>query len=393
MAKNIVTGIDAGTSTIKVVIAEQRTDGSKSLHILGIGKKLSRGIRRGYITSIEETADSIRAAVKEAETMAGVQVKRAFVSIGGISLGSVKSRDAVMISKTDGLVTNGDIRKLLSQCENNLPNISNKKIIHSFPSSFKIDGKAVIGQPIGMKGNKLEADILFVTCINQHLSDLIRTVELAGIVIEDIVASSIASSSVVLSDYQKEAGCVLANIGSGTVSIAVFEEKKPIALEVFPIGSTHITNDIALGLQISLEEAERIKIEYGTETTIASKRKLSDIVGARLNDIFELIEASLKKINRSGLLPAGIILTGGGSNLLNLEAVAKKSLKLPSSIGKPSYFPGYEKATVSKNCREDVLNNPERSVSLGLCVTTNETETKVAKIGPTIKNWFKALLP
>ena len=254
------------------------------------------------------------------------------VSVGGISLGSYRSKAMVRTSKADGEITDHDIKRLIAQSEANLTNMANKKVIHSIPLSFKVDNALVQGRPTEMKGTKLEVETLLVTCLSQHLSDLIKTIESAGLSVDDIVASPLATSYAVLTKQQKETGCVMANIGASTVSVVVFEDGLPISLEVFPIGSSHITNDIALGLQIPLDEAEKIKINYGTENTV-SKKKLSDIIEARLNDIFEMIENHLKKINRNQVLPAGAILTGSGSNLFSVEEIAKASLRLPAKTG------------------------------------------------------------
>ncbi len=401
MARNIITGIDAGTSTIKVVVVEQKKGGG-GLNILGASKKLSHGIRRGYAVNFDEVAESVRSAVKSAEKMAGIPIKRAYVAAGGISLSSIKSKGMVMISRADGEITDHDIKRVISQSEENLSNASNKKIIHNFPLTFKIDNNIIEGRPIGMRGAKLEAEIIFITCLNQHLIDLIKAVEAAGVAVDDIAASPLAASYAALTDQQKEVGCVLANIGAGTVSIIVFEYGVPVSLEIFPIGSTHITNDIALGLQIPLEEAEKLKMDYGSDTTVP-KRKLSDIVEARLNDIFELIESHLKKINRDGLLPAGIILTGGGSALVSLEEIAKASLRLPAKVGAPFRAQNRNNLAISGNSKDQILNNPEWSVALGLCMMGfNEEKTGggindrgkiLSMAGDAVKRWFHSFLP
>ena len=403
MGRNIIAGIDAGTSAIKVVIAEQKR-GGRGLNILGASKKLSSGIRRGYVANFDEASKSIISSIRGAEKMADTTIKRAYVAAGGISLGSIKSKGMVMISRADGEVTEYDVKRVISQGEANLSNISNRRIIHTFPLNFKIDNNLVIGRPAGMKGSKLEVELLFVTCLNQHLFDLIKAVESAGVAVDDIFASPIAAGFATLNGHQKEAGCVLANIGSGTVSIAVFEESLPISLEIFPIGSTHITNDIALGLQIPLEEAEKIKIDYGSLDGTISKRKLSDIVEARLNDIFELIERHLKKINRDGLLPAGIILTGGGSSLVSLEDIAKASLRLPAKVGVPFRAQNHNNLSISGNSKDQILNNPEWSVALGLCMMGFNEEKNgggvrsggrgiIPKTKDALKRWFRSFLP
>jgi cell division protein FtsA len=182
-----------------------------------------------------------------------------------------------------------------------------------------------------MKASKLEVKTLFITCLEHHLEDLIVAVEEAGIEVIDVVAAPIAASFVTLSKKQKRAGCVLANIGSETLSIVVFENGNPISLEVFQLGGQDLTHDIALGLKVSLDEAENIKLGSITRTSY-SKKKLEEVIEARLSDMFELIETHLKKIGRNALLPAGIILTGGGAGLPGLKEFAEDALKLPAKI-------------------------------------------------------------
>ncbi len=361
MARNIITGIDIGSSITRVVVAEEKK-GSLP-HILAAVSKPTSGLRKGYVTDIESVGQSVISAIKGAEKAAGIQIKHAYLAIGGISLGSVKSKDSTTVSRADAEISDPDIKRLLEQCESGLTNMSNKYILHRIPLSYKIDGNPALGRPLGMKGAKLEVEMLFITSLAQHVEDLIHAVESSGIAIDDIVASPYASSFAALTKQQREVGCILTNIGSSTVSIVVFEEGKPLSLEVFPIGSAHITHDIALGMQVPLEEAEKIKTEYGSSEGI-SKKKLSDIIDARLNDIFDLIEAHLKKINRNGLLPAGIILVGGGSNLVSLDEIAKSSLKLPAKVCK-SFERGFAKSQ-GPNSKDYVLTDPAWSVPLGL---------------------------
>lgn len=401
MARAITTGIDIGSSTVRVVTAEEKKDGG--LNILAAVQKESEGVKRGYITNLEVAARAISAAVKSAEKTSGAPIKRAIVSVGGISLGSIRAKGMVRTSKVDGEITDHDVRRLIAQSETNLANVSNKRVIHRFPLVFKVDNNFVHGRPTELKGTKLEVETLFVTCFNQHLSDLIKTVETAGLSIDDIVAAPLAMSCAVLTKQQKETGCVLANIGASTVSVVVFEEGLPVSLEVFPIGSSHITNDIALGLRVPLDEAEQIKLNCGNDTS-APKRKLLDIVEARLNDIFEMIESHLKKINRNEVLPAGIVLTGGGSNLFSLEEVAKASLRLPAKIGflLPRVNHSLNISAVSNNLREQILNDPGWSVAVGLCIASidenclplenNKGGSKRGALS-TIKKWVSSLLP
>ncbi|MEK7576049.1 MAG: cell division protein FtsA [Patescibacteria group bacterium] len=358
----IINGIDIGSSAIRIIVAEEKKD-ADGFNILAVAKKESHGIRKGYIVNFEEAVDSVRETIRIAEKLSGIKIKSSFIAIGGISLGSVRSKGMAMVSRADNEVTDNDVKRAIDQSENNLSNLTNRKIIYQKSIAYKLDGSFVFGHPIGMKGTKLEVETIFITCLIQHFSDFTKIAESAGIAIDDVMPSSLAASYIVLSEKQKEAGCILVNVGASTVSVTVFEENLPISLEVFPIGSTHITNDIALGLQIPIEEAEKLKIEYGTESSM--KRKIENIVEARLNDIFELIENHLKKINKNGLLPAGIILTGGGSNLSTIEEMARVSLKLPAKIGYYRY--DKEGLSITGNQKEQILKDPSWSVALGLC--------------------------
>lgn len=334
MARQIVVGIDIGTSQVKVVIAEGLVErGHLVPKIIGTSSAESRGVYRGYITNTAEAAKSVEAAVARAEKVAGVKVKRAYVSFGGIGLGSVVASGSVAISRADLEITERDLALALEAAEAAIPPAAtiNKRIINTIPIEYKTDGKTVWGRALGLKAQKLEVKALFITCQEQHLTDLIGTVEEVGIEVVDVVASPVASSFVTLSKKQKRVGCLLADIGAETLSIVVFENNNLISLEVFPVGGNDITNDIALGLKISLEDAEHIKLGNDRRVTY-SKKKLEEIISARLGDSFELIEAHLKAIGRDALLPAGIILAGGGAAISGIKSVAEDFLKLPAQL-------------------------------------------------------------
>ncbi len=338
MARQIAVGIDVGTHQVKVVVAEwlrENADKDREFpKIIGTGSAESRGLRHGYIINGSDTTESIKNAILKAEASSGVKIKRAFISVGGVGLEAVIGSGSVLISRGDSEVTALDLEKIIESAKNSLPQslTLNRKIIHNVPLSYKIDGKEVLGnRPVGLRGVKLEGKVLFVTTLEQHFESLVEAIEDAGVQVEDAMAAPLSGSLVSLTKTQKMAGSVLANIGAETVSIIVFENGLPVSLEIFPVGSSDITNDIALGLRVSLEEAERVKLGAVIGTSY-SKKKFDDIVTARLSDIFELIEAHLKKIGRSGLLPAGIIITGGGSGLSSVEDLAKAYLKLPSKI-------------------------------------------------------------
>jgi len=392
MAKRIITGIDIGTHSVRVVITEYTESGGLP-HVLGIGKSESRGLRHGYIMNINDAVRSVRLAVEEAEQSAGVRIREAYVSVGGVGLEGIQSRGSAIISRADSEITESDLERAHRACEHGLPNIQNKKILHTVPIEYNIDSKKIYGRPVGMRGLKLEAKCLVVTCIDQHLGDLIRAVEEAGIEPIDACASPIAASFVALTKAQRVAGCVLANIGAETVSIVVYEDGLPISLEIFPVGSTNITNDIALGLKIPLEEAELVKL--GKSAHEFPKKKLNDIVLSRLEDMFSLVIAHLKKIEKHELLPAGIILTGGGSGLETLEDFARVAMHLPSKI------PGNTIDFTSSQKSKRQVRDTSWFVAYGLCIwgITNDRPAHQSNrsvwgiLKNATKNLLKQLIP
>ncbi len=396
MGRNITVGLDIGTYQIKVIAAENSSSDEKNFpKIVGMGYASSRGLRHGYILNQADAVKSISSALSQAEKTAGMKIKRASLSVGGIGLSGAVSSGTIVISRADNEITEMDVKKAIETSKAEIPaSLSvNRKILHTIPIQFKVDGKPAWGRPEGLKGMKLEARVLFIMCMEHHLSDLIETVEESGLEVEEVVASPIAASLVTLTKAQKVAGCVLANIGSETVSIIVYENSLPISLEVFPIGSNDITNDIALGLRVPLEEAEEIKRGSIVGTSFPRK-KLEEIIGARLSDIFDLIEAHLKKLGRSGLLPAGIVITGGGSGIETIEDMARGALKLPSRIG------GISLGDANKG----QIRDASWSVAYGLCILARdgeegailgirETGKRKNNVLEQAKGFFKQFLP
>lgn len=346
--RNIAVGIDVGTHQIKVLVSEQepielqteRESISNLPKIIASATVETKGVRHGYVTNVEELSRCIRTAVNMAEKNSNLPIKKAYVSIGGVGLGAIVSIGSVVTTKADSEITDLDVKRAVEESEKELPNtyILNRKIIHTIPLEYKVDGRKVLGRPQGLKGVKLEARVLYITCLAHHLTDLLSAFDDADVEIKDVIASPIAASLISLTKTQKIAGCILLNIGSETSSIIVYENNIPVSMEVFAVGSNDITNDIALGLKVSIEEADQIKMSVSGNGSSSlnnsipnfSRKKLDEVIIARLSDIFDLIEGHLKKIDRNGLLPAGIILTGGGSGLMNIEELAREALRLPS---------------------------------------------------------------
>jgi cell division protein FtsA len=389
MSEHIITGIDVGTYHVKVAIAripKNAPPGAKP-EIIGTGLAESRGLRSGYIMQESEVARSIKSALIQAEKSAGLTVKKAHIAIGSIGLEEMYSHGEIIPSRADSEVTGADLEKLMQDSEERiLDRIPNRRILHGIPLRYAIDGAEVLGRPQGLKGTKLEVDSLFITTYEQHVSDLIKTIEGMGIYVEDVIASPLAASFVLLSKAQKRAGCVLVNIGAETTSIVVFEETTPISVKIFPVGSSDITNDLALGLRVPLEEAEKIKRGAMTSATF-SKKRVDEIISERLKGIFGLIDNHLKKIKRDGLLPAGVILTGGGASQPQTVEIAKNTLELPARTAA---------LEIGKNIK---VRDASWAVAYGLCMwgasDTEETSTLgiVKHTKHTFLSWLSQFLP
>ena len=368
-SKKTVVGIDIGSQMTRVIVAEESEKLGVPPKILGIGYSASAGIHHGYIISARDATASVLEAIRMAEKATGVEIKRAYVALGGISLSSEIASGATGVGRPDGEVTEDDLRNALIIAEESFASAKkNKKILHAIPMKYRLDGAEAMGNPVGMRGSRIETRVVFVTVAEHHFNDLVSVITDAGVDIIDVVAAPIAESLATLSKKQKMVGCGLMNIGSETVSLAVFDNDVPVSVETFSIGSNDITNDIALGLRISLDDAERVKIgKY--ETGQYPKKKIEEIIDARLSDIFELVQTHLKTIKRDGLLPAGIIITGGGGMLTHIDEFSKAALKLPSVVMHVNQV---------MNTRRDL--DPSWLVSYGLCFLEDDEQVYGSKI-------------
>jgi cell division protein FtsA len=362
MAK-IYTGIDIGTSHIKVVITSYEP--GEGLRIIGVGMSSSKGMRHGYIINVRDATKSIQEAVERAASAAGVRVRSARIAIGGVGLDELHTTGEVSLTTSGGEVADRDIQRAIQESEKRASSkLTNKKIIHAIPLNYRVDGMKVMGRCVGMKGTKFAVDTLLITAFEQHVQDVIGAVEAAHVEVEDVMASPLAASLVTLSKAQKMAGVVLANIGAETVSIAIFENDIPISIKVFPIGSSDITSDLALSLKIPLTEAEQMKRGAVTNMDVP-RRKIDDVISSRLKDIFGLIDAHLKSIGKQRLLPAGIVITGGGSGITTASDIAKATLRLPSQV---SAFSGAATRSIAADA--------SWAVAYGLCRWGYSTEQK-----------------
>ena len=394
MKQQITIGIDIGTSMTRVVAC---IDDNTGLPKIAASSSVdTRGMRHGYITNREEVLLGLKRAVQEVEKEIGTRIKTAAIAIGGVGISSEYAIGMSIATRADGIISKFDIEKAIQDAETHI-DLKNKTILHSFPILFKVDGRELPTRPEGITGVKLEVKTLFVTCFQQHLDDLLTVAQEAGIRITGFTATPIATQKLLLTDLQRNFGCTLIDIGAETVSVSVFENNTLTSLFVFAIGSLDITKDIALGLRVTPEEAESIKL--GTVSfQSGSKKKLDEIIEARLSDIFELIDKYFKKIGRSGLLPAGAIIVGGGSRLQLVDSVAKQMLRIPVKVAHVD-VPG-TKGTVKDNrllvAYSIAVGNEEPqqgTVGGGKIRRSSSTSGDGDGIIDTIKAFFKQLIP
>ena len=328
--RDVYTGIDIGTYHVKVVICAPAENPESPMHIIGTGTASSKGMRHGYIVDVNEAKKSIREALDRAQTAAKVRVRSARVGIGGIGLDEIRSSGAMSLSASGGIVTDQVIDRAKRESEKQASSkLVNRNIVHTIPLEHKVDSLPVLGQPHGLQGTKLSVDTLIITMLAQHYDDMLEAVEGAGVEVEGVMASPLAASLVTLNRSQKMAGVCLANIGSETLSVVIFDNDIPISVKVFPMGSGDITNTIALSFQVPLHEAEALKRGAVSGSDIP-QRKMDALITKKLKEMFTLVNAHLKSIGRQRLLPAGIVITGGGSGLTSAAEIARGVLQLPS---------------------------------------------------------------
>jgi cell division protein FtsA len=397
MKQQLTIGIDIGTSMTRVVACVE--DGSGGLPRIAASSSVeSRGMRHGYVISREEVSAGLKQAVQEVEKEIGTKIKTAAIAIGGIGVTCEYTIGTAVASRADGIISKFDIEKAIQDAETHL-DLKNKAILQAFPIMFKVDGKELPARPEGINGLKLEVRVLFITCFQQHLDDLLAVAQDSGIRITGFTATPIAAQKLLLTDLQRNFGCTLIDIGAETVSVSVFENNILTSLFVFGIGSLDITKDIALGLRVTPEEAESIKLGTVSFQSVP-KKKLDEIIEARLSDIFELIDKYFKKIGRSGLLPAGAIIVGGGSRMQLVETVAKQMLRIPVRVAHVD-FPGtkgtikdnrllvaYSIAASNEESQQGGSSKPRRQSSGGSS-SSNDGDG----IMETIKSFFKQLIP
>jgi cell division protein FtsA len=412
--EQIIAGLDIGSSTIRIVIGQIiKTNESEQLNIIGVVDVPAQGLNKGSIVSIEDSVSSISACLEKAERMIGLPIESVFVGIGGTHIQSQESNGVIAITKTSGEISEADVERVIESARSVAAPV-NHEVLHVIPKTFSIDNQTGVKDPVGMSGIRLEVTTQVVRGLSSQISNVTKSVYRAGIDINDLVFASLAASESVLNVRQKELGVALVDIGASTSKMAIYEEGDLVSIAVLPVGSDHITADLAIGLQTSLDVAERIKVDigsaspksfekdeevnlrdFGGDDQTFSKKYIAEIVEARAEEIFEKVDAELQKINRSGLLPAGLVLIGGGSKLSGIIEVAKRKTMLPVALGASKRF----------NTAVDKVNESTYCTALGLVLwgfnqgagggnsgwhLGNLTSVKHA--ADKVKGWFKNLV-
>jgi cell division protein FtsA len=371
---DLVVGLDIGTTKIVCLVAEKAEDGR--LNILARGESKSEGLRKGVVVNIESTANAIREAVENAEKLTKVDVEEVYVGIAGEHISSKASSGMVTISGANKIVSKDDVHRVIEAAKTiNVP--SDRQIIHVIPLEYSIDGHDGILQPVGMSGMRLTSDIHIVTASKSAMQNLKNSVQKAGLKIAEFVLEPFASSYAVLDEDEKQLGVCLIDIGGGTTDIAMYFEGNLRYTSVVPLGGHSITNDLSLGLKTPFENAEKIKTKYGIahidliygedniieipgiggrEATRINRSLISQIIQPRVEELFELALLEMKKSEYYELMSAGIVLTGGASQLEGMAELAHQVLGLPVKIEIPKGIGGLV----------DAVNEPKYATSVGL---------------------------
>jgi len=371
--KNMIVGLDIGTSKIVAIVGEYDPTVDGEVEIIGIGSHPSRGLKKGVVVNIESTVQSIQRAIEEAELMAGCQINSVYAGIAGSHVKSMNSHGIVAIK--DREVTPGDLDRVIDAARAvAIP--ADQRVLHILPQEFIIDQQEGIREPIGMSGVRLEAKVHLVTGAVGAAQNIIKCVRRCGLEVDDIILEQLASSYSILTDDEKELGVCIVDIGGGTTDIAVFADGAIRHTAVIPIAGDQVTNDIAVALRTPTQNAEEIKIKYACalrqlanpEETIEvpsvgeraarqlSRQTLAEVVEPRYEELLQLVHAELRKSGYEELIAAGLVLTGGSSKMDGVVDLAEEIFHMPVRLGYPQYITGLS----------DVVRNPIYATGVGL---------------------------
>ncbi|HSH02122.1 MAG TPA: cell division protein FtsA [Anaerolineae bacterium] len=402
--ENIIFALDIGTTKVCAVVGELKNN---QLRIIGMGTAPAQGMRKGMINDVNQAALAIAQAVEKAEETSGYNLSRAVVSMGGEHILSTNNQGAVATSRQDQGITTSDIERALDAAQAiALP--QNRRIVHLVPRRFRVDQQDHIQNPLGLHGFRLEVEAHIITAATPALLNLAKCTESINLYTEEFVLNALASGEAVLEPTEKEMGVLVADIGGGTTDIALYANGMVWHTAVIPIGGNHITNDIAIGLRVPFEMAEQVKMRYGDcrpdeidpesiftvepfggEKIQVGRQDLAYVIEARVEEIFQLVLQDVKRSGYDGLLPAGIVLTGGTAQLRGIASVAKQVLGVPARIASPKEQTGLVQA----------LRNPAYATSLGLLhwMVSGHNQyrprARQGEWGRRLSEIFRALLP
>lgn len=391
MVKNrIVAGIELGSSKIATIISQVNTDSltfETSVNVVGVASSESKGIKKGQIVDIEAAVEATIASVEAAERMAGYHLDSCYIALGGAQLHSQNSHGVVAVSDPEGEISQSDVDRVIEAAAAiSLP--QSREVIHVIPREFIVDGESGVKEAVGMSGVRLEVDTHIITAANPSIKNIRKAINEVGINIDGFVFSGLAASESCVTSTEKELGCILIDIGGGTTSVAVFLDGALTYSGVIPIGAKNVTNDLAIGLRVSLENAEKIKIALSddarkknkevedeldlTDLEITEAKKISKktlvegIIRPRLNEIFTMVKIELDRAGLTNKVPSGVILTGGGAETVGIVDSARRMLSLPVRIGRPRGITGLI----------DDIVNPSFAVPVGLVLYASKEEPK-----------------
>ena len=401
---NLIVGLDIGTSKVVSIVAE--INARNEIEIIGLGSCRSRGLKKGVVVNIEATVKAIRSAIQEAELMAGCNIHAVFTGIAGNHIRSLNSHGIVAIR--DHEVTASDIDRVIDAARAvAIP--ADQKILHIIPRDFIIDSQEGIKEPIGMSGVRLEAKVHIVTGAASAAQNIIKCIRRCGLEADEIVLEQLASSYSVLMEDEKDLGVCLVDIGGGTTDLAVFTNGAISHTAVIPIAGDQVTNDIAVALRTPTQAAEEVKVEHAcalaqladSDETVAvpsvgnrpvrrmSRQTLAEVVEPRYEELFSLVQAELRRSDYEQLIVAGIVLTGGSSNMQGVVELAEEVFHLPVRVGAPQYVSGLV----------ELVKNPIYATGVGLLLyglTRQQDRTPARHIdsGPSgawerMKSWFQ----
>lgn len=386
MKRRIVTAIDVGTTKICTSIAEITENGS--VQVIGVGISPSHGLHKGLVVNINDAAQSIKESIGKAEQAANYKVESAYVGVTGRHVSSVNNKGVVAITRNDRLVRSDDLKRVLSSAQSiKVPN--DRRLLHVIPRNYAVDGQLGVRNPVGMHGFRLDVETHVITAAAASVQNLIKCIRSLGVEIDDLVLEPLASSEAVLTEDEKQVGVVLADIGGGTTDICIFKDGSIWHTAILPVAGYQLTRDVAIGLGLPFDVAEEMKKRYGSVMPVYESRMeanpisedghgisyqdLCDILRARIEEITRLILLELPRSDYESVVPAGIVFTGGSSNIAGLETLGRDITQLPIRVGMPSNVYGIT----------DALRDPAFATGVGLLLwgAKNQPKTRWGKLG------------